>query len=572
MDKWLTQFNTYDEYENFLDSQDCPRLNVSYVVDDDQTYYFKDNTSTNFFTMKFTNDWHAGTYIDLLGSKSYIYNQENLNQAEYAKIRVKKNGATEFGAWEPYNGGGFDTGDTIQLSVKYKDEYLNTENTYAACLTSSWDGNEHRAEVSGNIMSMIYGDDFLLYDSKDKFKLSGKWRNHVSKADNLSMPRIITQKDCCEGMFGNNPMTSIPKLPAKTVPEGCYQWIFEGCQNLTDLSSYKLDAKYVTDNSLVGMFNNCSNLTLPPQFNTLTFSCSNGAAPIPYLFHDCTNLQRIPNINLVYVGERDDVQFDYVYAGCSSLTDEHERHIRIDQKNNKYRHNQQKSFMLTNCFQNCSSMTKTPKIINFRIGGGCFDGCSSLTEIYYANPMNPVNEVGLFSDMPQTGTLFYPYFAKYEADSFNEAWRNQWTLQKMWFDELDNFMTWTCTNSGDNYDPYFTDMYWARAGVWRDDRTQNVFIDEGPGANWTQYDCFNIIKRLDWESERINKTFDVGGWTATGDQVKGYDVYKANNQWDGNDVYAVYNPDDNWPNFFSHAFGSWQTFIIDFATKPSWLS
>ena len=72
MDKWLTQFNTYDEYENFLDSQDCPRLNVSYVVDDDQTYYFKDNTSTNFFTMKFTTDWHANTYIELLGRKSQI--------------------------------------------------------------------------------------------------------------------------------------------------------------------------------------------------------------------------------------------------------------------------------------------------------------------------------------------------------------------------------------------------------------------------------------------------------------------------------------------------------------------
>ena len=178
MDKWLTQFNNYNEYENFLDSSDCPRLNVSYVVDEDQTYYFKDNTSTNFFTMKFTTDW-PGSYIELLGRQSQIWNQDNLNQAEYAKIRVKKNGATEFGDWEPFNGGGFDTGDTIQLSVKYKDEYLNTENTYAAFLTSPWDGNEHRAEVSGNIMSMIYGDDFLLYDAKDKFKFYGEWRNTV---------------------------------------------------------------------------------------------------------------------------------------------------------------------------------------------------------------------------------------------------------------------------------------------------------------------------------------------------------------------------------------------------------
>ena len=570
MDKWLTQFNTYDEYENFLDSQDCPRLNVSYVVDDDQTYYFKDNTSTNFFTMKFTTDWHSGTYIELLGRKSQIWGQDNLHEAEYAKIRVKKNGATEFGAWEPYNGGSFDTGDTIQLSIKYKDEYLNTENTYAAYIKSQWDGNEHRAEVSGNIMSMIYGDDFLLYDSKDKFKFWGEWNYTVSNADNLSMPRIITQKDSCDNMFSNTPITSLPKLPAKTVPEGCYQWIFGGCQNLTDLSSYKLDAKYVTGNSLVGMFSECSNLNLPPQFNTLTFS---GGAPIPYLFYNCTSLQRIPNIDLVYDGTDWGANFENIYAGCTSLTDESSRYIRIDQKNGKYNCYMQKEFNLVRCFQNCSSMTKSPKLINFRLNEGCFDGCTSLTEIYYANPMNPVTDVGLFSDMPQTGTLFYPYFSQYTAEQFSEPWRNQWTLQKMWFDELDNFMMWNSTMNGDNYDPYFTDMYWARASVWRDDRTQEVFADEGPGANWTQYDFFNTtIFRLDWSSDKINKTFEFGGWTATGDQVKGYNVYKANNQWDGNDVYAVYNPETNWPEFFSHAFDSYQTFIMEFATKPSWLS
>ena len=570
MDKWLTQFNTYDEYENFLDSQDCPRLNVSYVVDDDQTYYFKDNTSTNFFTMKFTTDWHVDSYIKLPG-KSIIYkSEENLYEAEYAKIRVKKNGETEFGDWGPYNGGSFDTGDTIQLSVKYKDEYLNTENTYAAYLQSPYDGNEHRAEISGNIMSMIYGDDFLLYDSKDKFKFSSEWKETVSKADNLSMPRIITQKDCCANMFDNTPITSLPKLPAKTVPEGCYQWIFGGCQNLTDLSSYKLDAKYVTDNSLLGMFNSCSYLTLPPQFNTLTFSAG---APIPYLFNECNNLERTANIDLIYDGDGDP-NFDYIYAGCSSLTDEHERHIRIDQKNLKYIYSQQKNISLTNCFQNCSSMTKTPKIINFRIGGGCFDGCTSLTEIYYANPMNPVTDVGLFSDMPQTGTLFYPYFAKYKADSFNEAWRNQWSLQKMWYDELDNFMMWTCVSGsgGGDYDPYFNDMAWTQAGVFRDDRMQYVFVDEGPGANWTQYDCFNTINRVDWEHNEIAETVDVGGWTATGDQVKGYDVYIANNQWREHDVYAVYNPDANWPEFFTQAHDSWTIYVMEFATKPSWLS
>lgn len=568
MDKWLTQFNTYDEYENFLDSQDCPRLNVSYVVDDDKTYYFKDNTSTNFFTMKFTTDWHAGSYIKLPGQGTQIDNQDNLHEAEYAKIRVKKNGATEFGAWEPYNGENFDTGDTIQLSVKYKDEYLNTENTYAAYLGSYDDGNEHRAEVSGNIMSMIYGDDFLLYDAKDKFNLHTDWTGSISKADNLSIPRIITQERCCEWMFSGTPITSLPKLPAKTIPPYCYNGTFWGCSNLVDLSSYKLDAKYFGSNSLANMFNSCPNLTLPPQFNTISF---NDGSPIGYMFSNCTNLQRIANMDLYYDSDGWGANFENTYAECSSLTDEHERHIRIDQRKNKYRYNQQKEFNLVRSFQNCSSMTKSPKIINFRIGDGCFDGCSSLTEIYYANPMNAVTKE-LFSDMPQSGTLFYPYFAQYTTDSFNEAWRNQWTLQKMWFDELDNFMTWTCTNNGSNYDPYFSDMYWARAGIWRDDRTQNVFIDEGPGANWTQYDCFNIIKRLDWESERINKTFDVGGWTATGDQIKGYDVYKANNQWDGNDVYVVYNPDDNWPNFFSHAFDSWQTFVIEFATKPSWLS
>lgn len=572
MDKWLTQFNNYDEYENFLDSQDCPRINVSYVADEDQTYYFKDNTSTNFFTMKFTNDWHAPYTVISLPGKSNIDPWNTSDAVEYAKIRVKKNGATEFGDWKTYQGDtNFDTGDIIQISVKYKDEYLNTENTYAAYLRSYDDGNEHRAEVSGNIMSMIYGDDFLLYNTKDKFKFSGDWGNAISKADNLSIPRIITQERCCEWMFSGTPITSLPKLLAKTIPPYCYNGTFWGCSNLADLSSYKLDAKYFGSNSLENMFNSCPNLTLPPQFNTISFS---DRSPIGYMFSNCTNLQRIANMDLYYDGDGEGASFENIYAGCTSLTDEHERHIRIDQKNLKYIFGQQKEFNLFHSFEGCSSMTKTPKLINFRISNGCFDGCGSLTEIYYANPMNPVTYGNLYSDMLQTGTLFYPYFAKYEAQSFSEPWREQWTLQKMWYDELDNYMMWTCVSGGGggDYDPYFNDMAWTRAGVFRDDRTQYVFVDEGPGANWTQYECFNTINRVDWEHNEIAETVDLGGWTATGDQVKGYDVYKANNQWREHDVYAVYNPDANWPEFFTQAHDSWTIYVMEFATKPSWLS
>ena len=569
MDKWLTQFNTYDEYENFLDSQDCPRLNVSYVVDDDQTYYFKDNTSTNFFTMKFTTDWHAYTIISLPWRGS-ITPWETSYAVEYAKIRVKKNGETKFGDWEQYKGGGgYDTGDTIQLSVKYKDEYLNKDDTYAAYLRSSDDGNEHRAEVSGNIMSMIYGDDFLLYDSKDKFKLTWGGREAISKADNLSIPRIITQASCCEWMFNGAPITSLPKLPAKTIPTNCYNNMFRSCQNLTDLSSYKLDAKYTDENSLNSMFEDCSNLTLPPQFNTMTFT---GTNPINRMFTDCRNLTQIANMDLYYDSDSWGGSFEEVYRGCTSLTDEHERHIRIDQRKNKYRYDNQKEFNLDWTFSECSSMTKTPKLINFRLHEGCFDGCSSLTEIYYVNNRNAVTNYGLYQDMPQTGTLFYPYFSTYAADSFHEDWRNQWTLQKMWFDELTNCMHWYCdSRPGDQYDSYFSNTYWIEASVGRDDRVQHVFVDEGPGANWTQYDCFNTINRVDYDNDKIAETINFGGWTATGDQVKGYDVYIANNQYNGNTVYAVYNPDTNWPEFFTPGV-EYQRFVIEFATKPSWLS
>lgn len=217
-------------------------------------------------------------------------------------------------------------------------------------------------------------------------------------------------------------------------------------------------------------------------------------------------------------------------------------------------------------------MTKTPKLINFRLHEGCFDGCTSLTEIYYVNNRNAVTYGNLYSDIPQTGTLFYPYFSTYLADSFSEPWRNQWTLQKMWFDELTNCMHWYCdSRPGDQYDSYFSNTYWLEAGIWRDDRMQHVFVDEGPGANWTQYDCFNLINRIDWEKDKITETINFGGWTATGDQVKGYDVYKANNQYNGNDVYAVYNPDTNWPEFFTPGV-EYQHFVIEFDTKPSWLS
>ena len=128
---------------------------------------------------------------------------------------------------------------------------------------NSFSGSTASFEVEGNIMSLIYGDNF-----KDKLTISsaytftGLFRDcaNLVSAENLILPATTLAKFCYQYMFGKcTSLTTAPKkLPATTLANGCYYTMFSSCTSLT--KAPELPATTLKDSCYREMFEGCTSL------------------------------------------------------------------------------------------------------------------------------------------------------------------------------------------------------------------------------------------------------------------------------------------------------------------------
>ena len=170
--------------------------------------------------------------------------------------------------------------------------------------------------LSGNIMSLLYGDDFVgknvVQDRELWYLFYGQ--NKISDISNLIINVDFIGSYGCADMFNScTGITSgIASLPAKTVCSyGCYKMftgakfttppvmnctsvgirafdeMFANCQEMTTAPS--LPATTLADYCYYGMFFNCKALTNAPELPALTLRSN----CYYYLFNGCTNLNYI---------------------------------------------------------------------------------------------------------------------------------------------------------------------------------------------------------------------------------------------------------------------------------------
>lgn len=185
-------------------------------------------------------------------------------------------------------------------------------------------------KVYGNIMSLLYGDDFEdkytipdipLYDSFGKGSLNALFsgctclvdaHNIKLPATNLSYNKPNSSAGCYSGMFnGCTSLTAAPELPATILSTSCYSGMFSGCTSLT--VAPKLLATTLAGSCYYSMFKNCSSLNEAPVLpaSTLTSSCYGE------MFSGCTSLTTAP------VLPADTLMSNCYYRmfyGCTSLT------------------------------------------------------------------------------------------------------------------------------------------------------------------------------------------------------------------------------------------------------------
>lgn len=124
--------------------------------------------------------------------------------------------------------------------------------------------------VSGNIMSMLCGDDFIgqndLTGKNYAFSKLFKGCTNVVEAHNLVLPATTLYNYCYSGMFnGCTSLTAVPQLPATTLADGCYSYMFQGCTSLT--TAPELPATILVDYCYGGMFYKCNSLTTAPELH-----------------------------------------------------------------------------------------------------------------------------------------------------------------------------------------------------------------------------------------------------------------------------------------------------------------
>ena len=96
---------------------------------------------------------------------------------------------------------------------------------------------DKKIDVMGNIMSLVYGDNFInnnTIESSYTFLKLFKGNTKLVNAKDLILPATTLTDHCYSSMFGNcGALTTAPELPATTLAEDCYSYMF--------YNSYKLN-------------------------------------------------------------------------------------------------------------------------------------------------------------------------------------------------------------------------------------------------------------------------------------------------------------------------------------------
>ena len=238
--KYLKRFKIHSDYEEYINGK-AVLPNVSYTEDILKVYYnpIPHDYSQDYFTMVVT----VGGDVAWAGIEN--------NALHYSK----DNGTT----WS-------EPSVSITLSVNEGDKVLwkgkTSPKQYYGIGTFSG-STDVRYTVEGNVMSLLFGDDF-----KGQTSLEGKsytflrifYNNkNITSAENLSLPATTLETSCYSGMFsGCTSLTTAPELPATTLANYCYSSMFYGCTSLT--TAPELPAMTLASTCYYEMFSGCTKL------------------------------------------------------------------------------------------------------------------------------------------------------------------------------------------------------------------------------------------------------------------------------------------------------------------------
>lgn len=278
--------------------------------------YYKLNQNGNFIQytapIAILTDTYVEAYSTVRGKQSTVVNQNCIYQEihdyskDYLTFRILSNGTV----WWQNNGSGYartieyslnngtwtsiaatTAGVSINVSVNDVIRFRGTNVTYAKDKSNysgfgygeqgtSGQSNYHNGaaefNIEGNIMSLIYGDNFInqttfnggTYTFCSMFK-----KAKCVSAENLVLLPITLVTGCYRAMFSWCTYLIIPPtLPATTLAQYCYWYMFEECGITT---APELPAQNLVANCYGSMFTNCRSLNYIKCMAIAGFNTSN---------------------------------------------------------------------------------------------------------------------------------------------------------------------------------------------------------------------------------------------------------------------------------------------------------
>ena len=154
-------------------------------------------------------------------------------------------------------------GTAINVSAGDKVMFRGNNNQYAVGKDRNSGFNDGTAKynIEGNVMSLVYGDNFI-----GQTALTKTWTFHslfnrsgAISAEHFILPATALTADCYRAMFANAASLVVPpQLPATTLAKECYWYMFENCA-ITEAPV--LNASTLMNGCYGGMFTGCTNLS-----------------------------------------------------------------------------------------------------------------------------------------------------------------------------------------------------------------------------------------------------------------------------------------------------------------------
>lgn len=347
--KYLKKFSKHSDYLNQL--QEIQRPTVSVCKQENDVHYDTNYNSKQYFTSEALGN---GTFTVTIG--------KNRSTDELHNISYSLDNGETWTTVDNVNSQAVTiTTPSINAGDKvlWKGESLRLAGGKGVNMTTRFSSTCSSYNVSGNIMSLVYGDDFNTKENLSKkvpnacfcdFFMGqtalnsakylylppkvGQWgyRNMFQSCSQLKdIPELVISEvqayGCCNMFYNNKSITKINiSLNADILSECCYKEMFEGCTNL--ITSPKLHATTLAKDCYGRMFNGTS---IIPDCSNIDFTSEDvvKSGGLQELFYgtnitdeDLFNILPINNNNKYYlpVTSLEEGCYKYMFGKCKSLT------------------------------------------------------------------------------------------------------------------------------------------------------------------------------------------------------------------------------------------------------------